>query len=159
VSLAALWEARPARERSAIAAGLVVVGVMLVVALAWLPLERTRTRLAGELPALRASVEQLGRDGAEARRLRAMAPTIHVNPSPLAPLIAANAWARELPGVQLTVPDEKHVRLVAEDVGFTALLDWLVTAQAAHGLRVESARIDALPIRGHVRAELVLARS
>jgi type II secretory pathway component PulM len=154
-----LWESRPARERSAIAAGLVAVGAMLVVALVWVPLERTRTRLSGELPALRASVEQLRRDGAEAKRLRAMAPTVPVNPSPLAPLIASNAWARELPGVQVSVPDEKHVKLLAADVGFTALLDWLVTAQAAHGLRVESARIDALPAQGHVRAALVLARS
>jgi len=159
VSIAALWQERPARERSAIAAGLVVAGVMLVVALVWIPLERTRTRLAAELPALRASVDQLQRDGAEAKRLRAMAPTIPANPAPLAPLIASNAWARELPGVQVSVPDEKHVKLLAPDVGFTALLDWLVTVQAAHGLRVESARIDALPAQGRVRAELVLARS
>ncbi|HEX4782299.1 MAG TPA: type II secretion system protein GspM [Usitatibacter sp.] len=158
MSIASIWQARPLRERSAIAAGLVVVGAMLVVALAWIPLERTRTRLAAELPALRASVDQLRRDGAEAKRLRAMAPSIPINPSPLAPLIASNAWARELPGVQLSVPDEKHVKIAAADVGFTALLDWLVTAQAAHGLRVESARIDALPAQGHVRAELVLAR-
>jgi type II secretory pathway component PulM len=64
-----------------------------------------------------------------------------------------------LPGVQLTVPDEKHVRITAADVSFTALLDWLSTARAAHGLRVESARIDALPLAGRVRAELTLARS
>ena len=88
-----------------------------------------------------------------------MAPSIPANRAPLAPLIAANDWARELPGVQLSVPDEKHVKLTAPDVGFTALLDWLVTAQAAHGLRVESARIDALATQGRVRAELVLARS
>jgi type II secretory pathway component PulM len=159
MSLGDLWYARPARERSAIGAGAVVVAIMLVVALAWLPLERTRSRLNAELPALRASVDQLARDGAEAKRLKAMVPSIPRNPAPLAPLIAANDWARELPGVQLTVHDEKHVKLTAPDVGFTALLDWLVTAQAAHGLRVESARIDALATQGRVRAELVLARS
>ncbi|HEX4331570.1 MAG TPA: type II secretion system protein GspM [Usitatibacter sp.] len=154
-----LWYARPERERSAIAAGAVVVAIMLVVALAWLPLERTRSRLNAELPVLRASVDELQRDASEAKRLKAMAPTIPANPAPLAPLIAANDWARELPGVQLSIPDEKHVRLTAADVGFTALLDWLVTAQAAHGLRVESARIESLATQGHVRAELVLARS
>jgi type II secretory pathway component PulM len=159
MSLATYWQSRPERERSALTAGAVVVAIMLVVALVWLPLERTRTRLAGELPVLRASVDDLRKDGAEAKRLRAMAPTIPANPMPLAGLIASNAWARELPGVQLTVPDDKHVKLAAADVGFTALLDWLVTAQAAHGLSVESARIEALPAQGHVRAELVLARS
>ena len=159
MSLADLWYARPERERSALTAGLVVVAIMLVVALVWLPLERTRTRLNSELPQLRASVEQLQMDGAEAKRLKAMAPTIPANPMPLASLLRSNAWARELPGLQLSVPDEKHVKLIAIDVSFTALLDWLVTVQAAHGLRVESARIDALPAQGHVRAELVLARS
>src|SRR6185312_4042981 len=159
MSAADLWYARPERERSAIAAGAVVVAIMLVVALVWLPLERTRSRLNAELPVLRASVDELQRDAAEVKRLKAMAPSIPANPAPLAPLIAANDWARELPGVQLSVPDEKHVKLTAPDVGFTALLDWLVTAQAAHGLRVESARIDALATQGRVRAELVLARS
>jgi general secretion pathway protein M len=159
VSLAQLWYSRPARERSLASAGLVVLAIMLVVALVWLPLERTRARLHAELPALRASVAALERDAAEVKRLRAMSATIPINPSPLAPLMAANAWARALPGVQLSVPDERHVRLAAEDVSFTALLDWLTTAQAAHGLRVETARIDALPRPGRVRAELTLARS
>ena len=159
MSVASLWYARPARERSALTAGLMVLAVMLVVTLVWLPLERTRLRLATELPRLRASLAALERDAAQVKRLRALPATAPSNPSPLAPLIAANAWARELPGVQLTVPDEKHVRLSGENIGFGALLDWLATAQAAHGLRVESARIEALPTPGRVRAELTLARS
>jgi general secretion pathway protein M len=159
VSLAAVWRSRSPRERSLVSAGLAVLAVMLVVALVWLPLERTRVRLAAQLPELRASVLGLERDAAEVRQVRALPPTIPANPAPLAPLIAANAWARELPGVQLTVPDEKHVRLAGADISFTALLDWLTNAQAAHGLRVESARIEALAAPGRVRAELTLARS
>jgi general secretion pathway protein M len=159
MSLALLWRSRSVRERSIVRAGLVVLAVILVVALVWLPLERTRARLATEMPVLRASVSALERDAEEVRRVRALSPTIPANPEPLAPLMAANAWARELPGVQITVSDEKHVRLAGADVSFTALLDWLTNAQAAHGLSVESARIDALPTPGRVRAELVLARS
>ena len=159
MSLATLWHSRSARERSVIAAGLTVLAVMLAVALVWLPLERARTRLAAELPQLRATVLALQRDADEVKRLRALPATIPANPSPLAPLIAANTWARDLPGVQLSVPDERHVKLIGSDVSFTALLDWLATAQAAHGLRVETARIDALPAPGRVRAELTLARS
>ena len=159
MSLALLWRSRSVRERGIARAGLVALAVILVVALIWLPLERTRARLATEMPVLRASVSALERDAEEVRRLRALSPTIPANPEPLAPLIAANAWARELPGVQITVPDEKHVRLAGADIPFTALLDWLTNAQAAHGLSVESARIDALPTPGRVRAELVLARS
>ena len=159
MSAASLWHSRSARERSLVAAGAVVLAVMLAVALVWLPLERARVRLAGELPELRASVDALQRDADEVKRLRALPATIPANPAPLAPLIAANTWARDLPGVQLTVPDERHVKLSGADIGFTALLDWLATAQAAHGLRVESARIDALGAPGRVRAELTLERS
>ncbi len=159
MSVARLWYSRSPRERSFLTAGLAVLGVMLVVALVWLPLERTRLRLAADLPELRASLAALERNAEEVKRLRALGPTSPANPSPLAPLIAANAWARQLPGVQLSVPDEKHVRLTGEDIGFGALLDWLATAQAAHGLSVESARIEALRAPGRVRAELTLARS
>ena len=159
MKLGAFWDHRPAREKSLLAAGAVVLGVMVIVALVWLPLERTRNRLQAELPALRASVVALKRDAAEVKRLRATPSTFPANPPPLAPLIAANAWARELPGVQIAVPDEKHVRLSGDDIAFGALLDWVATAQAAHGLRVESAKIQSLALPGRVRAELTLARS
>lgn len=153
------WRARPERERSFLAAGALVVGVMLYVALVWLPLERMRVRLESDLPALRASIAALERDAAEVKRLRATPSTIPRNRMPLASLMGANAWARQLPGVQVTVPDERHVKLAGDDMSFTALLDWLMTAQAAHGLRVESARIEARPEPGRVRAELMLVRS
>jgi type II secretory pathway component PulM len=152
------WRARPERERSLLAAGALVIAVMLYVALVWIPLERMRVRLGADLPALRASISALERDAAEVKRLRATPSAVPQNRSPLAPLMAANTWARELPGVQLTVPDEKHVRISGSDIAFTSLLDWLATAQAAHGLRVETARIEALPAAGRVRAELTLAR-
>jgi type II secretory pathway component PulM len=152
------WRSRPERERSMLAAGAVVIAVMLYVALVWIPLERMRVRLAADLPVLRASIAALERDAAEVKRLRRQVSSVPQNRSPLAPLMAANAWARELPGVQLTVPDESHVRLSGADIAFTSLLDWLATAKAAHGLHVESARIEALPATGRVRAELTLAR-
>jgi len=147
------------RERSIVGAGAAVAGVMLVVALVWLPLERVRVRLAHELPVLRASVEALQRDAEEVKRVRALPATMPGNPPPLAGVIASNAWGRELPGVQLSVPDDKHVRLVGDDIAFGALLDWLTTAQAAHGLRVEKARIEAGTMVGRVRADLTLTRS
>ena len=152
MSLAHAWRSRPQRERHALAAAAAIVAVMLAAALVWLPLERMRTRLAAELPRLRASVVALERDAAEARRLRAIAPTAEASP-------ASRAVPRELAGAQLTTPDEKHVRLRGDDLAFTALLEWLAAAQAGNGLRVESARIEALPAPGRVRADLTVARS
>ena len=147
------WRARPERERSFLAAGALVIGVMLYVGLG------VRARLGADLPALRASIVSLERDAAEVKRLRSTPSSIPQHRLPLASLMAANAWAKDLPGVQVTIPDDTHVKLSGADMPFTALLDWLATAQAAHGLRVESARIDALPATGRVRAELTLARN
>jgi type II secretory pathway component PulM len=157
-TVAEAWRARPERERSFLAAGALVAGVMLYVGLVWLPLERMRVRLAEDLPVLRASIASLERDAAEVTRLRGTPSSIPQHRLPLASLMSANAWARELPGVQVSVPDDKHVKISGADIPFTALLDWLTTAQAAHGLRVEAARIDALPATGRVRAELTLVR-
>ena len=150
------WQERSPGERRAIAAGALVLALVLVVALVWLPLERTRARLAAELPVLRASLASLERDALEAKRLRAMPPTAARTNAPLAAL-ATNAGG--LAGAQVTVLDDRRVRVTSTDVGFAALLEWLRAAQATHGMRVDSARLDSLPAAGRVRAELVLSRS
>ncbi len=146
------WQSRPPRERAVLATGAVIVAVLLIAVLAWIPLERSRTRLVAELPRLRASVVALERDAAEAQRLRAIAPLAAATP-------ASTATPRDLPGAQVTMADEKPARLRGDDVAFTALLEWLAAAQSANGLRVESARIEALAAPGRVRADLTLARS
>jgi general secretion pathway protein M len=151
----AFWQGRSAGERKVIAALGAVVAALLLIAFAWLPLERARTRLSSELPVLRASIASLQRDADEVKRLRAMPVVAPSNAAPLASLVTG----ARVPGAQLALIDDKRVRLTATDVGFSTLLEWLASTQATHGLRVESARIDALPTVGRVRAELVLARS
>lgn len=148
------WQRRSPGERTALAWGAGIVLLLVLATLVWLPLERTRARLARELPALRASVAALERDAQEVQRLRAMPPVAPAAALPLSAL-AANA---SLAGASVTVLDARRVRVTGADVGFTALLDWLRGAQASHGLRVETARIDALPARGRVKVELTLAK-
>lgn len=149
------WQGRSTRERTVLATGAGAAALLLFVAFVWIPLERTRTRLAAEVPALRASIARLEQDAAEVQRLRAM---------PARPASAATSALGALDtsavaGAHLVVLDERRVRLTAGDVSFAALLEWLASAQAAQGLHVESARIEALPLAGRVRAELTLARS
>ena len=124
--LAQAWDERSPRERAAIAWGAALLLIALAIAVVWLPLERTRTRLAAELPALRGS-------------------------------LASNAGG--LPGAQVAVLDERRVRVSGADVSYAALLEWLRGAAATHGMRVESARLEALPPAGRVRAEITLSRS
>ena len=155
MSYASVWRSRTEQERRFITAGAIVVGLILVFAVVWLPLQRARARLDVELPQLRASISQLRRDAEEVKRLKIVAPTVSSNPTPLAAL----ATQGTLTGAQVSVPDAKHVHLVANDIAFTKLLDWLVTVQSTHALRVENARIEALPATGRVRADLTLARN
>ena len=58
MSRLAFWTQRSARERTVITILGGIVAAVLLVAFAWLPLERARARLTAELPALRASVAQ-----------------------------------------------------------------------------------------------------
>ena len=69
------------------------------------------------------------------------------------------AGTHPLAGAQVAPIDDKRVRVTGTDVSFAALLDWIAAVQASHGLRVDAARIDALPTAGRVRAELTLTRS
>jgi general secretion pathway protein M len=150
------WNARSERDRRVLKAGAWVVGLALIAALVVLPVERSRARLALELPRMRASIEALQRDADEVKRLRATPAAAPATAAPLANL-ATNAGG--LPGAQIAVIDAQRVRLTGGDVAFGALLEWLRNAQATHGMRVESARLDALPAPGRVRAELVLTRA
>jgi type II secretory pathway component PulM len=152
MSLAQAWHDRPERERRALAIGAAILGAILVVGLVWVPLERVRVRLNAELPRLRASIAVLERDAAEVRRMRSLAPVA-------APAAAPMSTPRDLAGAQVSVGDDKRVHVRGDDVSFTALLDWLATAQSSQGLRVESARIEALAAPGRVRADLKLAGS
>ncbi len=147
------WQARSTRERTVLATGAGAALLLLFVAFVWIPVERSRARLAAEVPALHASLARLEQDAAEVQRLRAL---------PARPASAAAPGALDtsaLAGARAIVLDPRRVRLIAGDVSFVALLEWLAGAQAAQGLHVESARIEALPLAGRVRAELTLARS
>lgn len=149
------WESRSARERRVIVSLAVLAGLVILFTLG-LQAERTRERLAGQLPQLRASLAALERDAQEVKRLRAMPAPAPASATPLASL-ATNAGG--VPGAQVSVIDERRVRLSGADLSFAALLEWLGNARATHGMRVESARLEALAAPGRVRAELVLARS
>ena len=149
------WMDRGPAERVLLTAIATIAVLALIVAFIWLPLERSRARLARELPQLRASAATLERQAAEAKRLRSM-PAIATRASD--PLTSLVAGASTLPGAQVSVLDGKTIAVTGADIAFGPLLEWIATVQASQGLRVQSARIEALPAAGRVRAELRLAR-
>jgi general secretion pathway protein M len=148
------------RERKVLIAGAIGAAILLFIAFAWIPMERARARLLAQVPRLEASVQSMERAATEVQRLRAMpAPQASAAAMPLASLVASGALTRDLPGSQAALADERRVRVNGGDLAYGALLEAIASAQAVHGLRVESARIEKLPAAGRVRAELVLARS
>jgi type II secretory pathway component PulM len=144
---------RSEREMRTIVSLAWIAAFVLAYAFAWLPLERTRNRLERELPVLRASVESMQQQADAAKKLRAMPPS--ASQQAAVSTLAATPPA----GAQVTAVDLQRVRLTAADAAFTTLLEWIVAAQASHGLRVESAHVDALPSPGRVKAEFLLSRS
>lgn len=152
-SLRDAWQSRTDSERAILAAVGALGAIALLAAFAWLPLERARARLSADLPALRASIETMRRQADEAKRLRAISPSASLK-APVAQLAASPPT-----GAQVAALDAQRVRLSSSDAAFTTLLEWIVAAQASHGLRVESARIDALAAPGRVKADIVLTRS
>ena len=157
MSATSFWRDRTPRERSTIGAIAAVAALALLVAFAWLPLERTRARLQKQLPDLRASLASLERQADEARRLRALPPVAATRNEPLVSILTAGG-GRPLPGAQLTVLDGKTLAVQASDVAFGTLVEWLAAMQSSQGLRVAEARLEALPAAGRVRGELRLSR-
>jgi len=153
------WHLRPAHERRTLSFVGAVVVLVLIVAFAWLPIERSRARMAAELPRLRASIDALERDANEVRRLRAIPAAGVQSGSRTSPLASLATNGGGVSGAQITVLDERRARLAGDDVSFSSVLEWIRNAQASHGMRVESARLQALPAPGRVRAEIVLART
>ena len=153
-ALGSWWEGRSPRERHVIrtAVGVLLLALALVV---WLDAERSRARLAAELPRLRASIAALERDAAEVQRLRALPAA---KPDAQSPLVTLATHGGGLPGAQIAVLDERRVKVTGE-IAFGALLEWLRNAQVTHGMRVEAARLEKLPAPGRVRADLTLSRT
>jgi type II secretory pathway component PulM len=153
---AAFWVSRSPRERSVIAWMAAAAAALLAFALVWLPMDRARTRIAGALPSLRASVAEMRAQAAEAKELRAMPVRGAGAPTSIASLIASGTLTQGLPGARLSALDAKRARLAIDDASWTRLVEWLSSAHATHGLTVEEAMIDALAAAGRVRATVVL---
>jgi type II secretory pathway component PulM len=153
------WRARPEGERRLLGAGATVAILILIATLLWLPMERERRRLASDIPKLTAALATMERQADEVKRVRSLPATTPATAAPLASLVSSGVLTRTIPGSQATIADDKRVRIVAADAPYGALLESIASAQSTHGLRVESARIEALgPPAGRVRAELTLAK-
>jgi type II secretory pathway component PulM len=157
-ALLAAWRSRSDTDRARLTALAAFVAFVLVVALAWLPMQRASTRLAESLPAERVATATMRRQAGEVAALRAAPPRNTAAMQALAGLAGSGPLAQALPGAQVTALDERRLAVTAGDVSWGALLEWIAGARAQHGLDVGAARVEALSQPGRVRAELTLER-
>lgn len=153
------WQSRDARERRVLTTGAVVVGLMLLWAFAWKPLDDARhaliesnARLSGDLATMRVAAADLGGrpadgDAARARAGRSL-------------LAMADAGIREIGlhgGLKRIEPDgDGRVRLRLEGIAFDPLAGWLEALAADHGVRVSELAATRTAYAGQVDVQLVL---
>lgn len=156
-ALIQFWRARAPRERLVLAGAALLVPA-LGFAYGWLPMQREVAQLRQTLPQLRAQARQLQQEAQEVARLKAR-PAAHPGAGSLASAVEQRALAMGLRGrIESIAPqDAGRVRVVLPQVAFDAWLGWLGELQARHGVRVDSARIEAGDVAGTVRVDAVLA--
>ena len=152
------WRSRAARERVVLAGGAALLVLALGYAYGWLPIQRDAAQLRKALPQLRAQAQQMALDAEEAKRLRGR-PALAQDGGSLAAVVEERATAGGLREAfdSIAAQDAGRVRVVLPAVAFDAWLGWLGELQASHGVRVESARIQAGEEAGVVAVEAVLA--
>lgn len=155
--LVQFWRTRVPRERFVLAGGSALLVLALGFAYAWLPMQRDVALLRQALPQQRAQARQLQQDAQEVARLKAQ-PAVIRGTGSLAHAVEQNALATGLREhiESITPQDTGHVRVLLPQVAFDAWIVWVGELQASHGVRVESAHIEATAAAGMVRVDAVL---
>ncbi|MDQ1315384.1 MAG: ral secretion pathway protein [Pseudomonadota bacterium] len=151
------WSARAPRERLVLGGGSVLLVLALGFAYGWLPMQREVSQLRQTLPQLREQARQLQQDAQEVGRLKAQPAAVREAGS----LVLAVEQGAVASGLReriasITPQGVGQVRVVLPRVGFDEWLGWLGELQTRHGVRVESARIEAAGDPGWVSVDVLL---
>lgn len=152
------WQSRSPRERQAWRAALALAAVVLYLTLVISALQ-AREPLQRQVEALRAESARMDQQARELEQLRRQ-------PAPAPPSEALRERVqslldtRPLPGsaARVDAPDAEHVVVVFDAVAFADWLRWL-EGLAARQVRLESARVEALPASGQVSITATLVRA
>lgn len=152
------WQARLARERAIIFAGVAALAVAGLWAYVWLPIAAERARLTAALPTLRLQVQQVTRGAAEVERLRvagrargAAAPQRALDET-----LRAAGFGDGYTGVARLGNGRNQVNLGV--VSFDLLVRVLGQLADTHGLAVETLVVRAAGEPGKVRVETLVLR-
>lgn len=157
-TLIQFWRTRAPRERLVLAGGSALLALALGVAYGWLPMQREVAQLRMALPQLRDQARQLQQDAQEVGHLKTQ-PAVMRETDNLALTIEQRAIASGLREriESITPQGVGQVRVVMPRVAFDDWIGWLGELQTSHGVRVESARIDATDDAGMISVDALLA--
>jgi type II secretory pathway component PulM len=149
---------REPRERVILAAGAAAVAIFLFWSFVWTPLHDGSVDLSE-------SVAQKSRLLVDVQRAAALAPAggtqrPTAGNQSLVVLVDGTSQSHGLAGaLTRTRPDgADRINVTFQNASFDSLLNWLVTLQSTHGVRVESATVNGTRAPGLVNGQLLLSR-
>lgn len=156
----AWWKQREAREQKILLVGGALAVVLLVWALLWYPLQRSRAELRVRVDAQRIDLEQMRSDAARVGQLRGQGARAKVERQGKSLLALADATAR---GAQLANEikrvepvGSKSVRVSFEGASFDAVSDWLEGLARDFGVVATDFSADRAEGNGRVNARVTL---
>jgi general secretion pathway protein M len=159
----AWWRAQTARDRRVLGIGGIVAAALLVWALAWVPLARTRAELAARVARQRADLTWMRQALGQARAMRAQGTHGNVARQGKSLLALADATARAdalgdaLKRVEPT--GAASVRVTFEIANFDALAGWMDALARDYGVTVTDFSADKVEGLGLVNARVTLQDS
>lgn len=156
----AWWVSREPRERRVLAIGGGVTAVLLIWALVWYPLQRSRAELRVRVETQRSELQQMRSDSSRVAQLRGLGARAKVERQGKSLLALADATARgaqlanELRRVEPVGP--KSVRVSFEGASFDAVADWLEGLARDFGVVATDFSADRAEGTGRVNARVTL---
>ncbi len=149
------WNALPPRTRQLATVGGALIGIMLLYSALWLPIQKDLTRLRDDVPR---ETAQLNTMRAQTPMIKAMRARMSTSSGPLVPAIEQSALTYGVRSYATKIEAEgsNGARITLEQLPFNTLMTWLSDLQAAQGLAVEEASIEAQTAPGVVNAKLRL---
>lgn len=158
--IAAWWRQLPTRDRRTLAAGAIVVALLLGWALLWHPLARQRAELERTLDGQRRELAWVQAGAAEVARLRAAGTRSGAAREGKSLLALADASARAAGLAQALKRVEPagpaSVRASFENAGFDALVGWIEQLSRDYGVEAADLSVERADGIGIVHARVTL---
>ena len=151
-ALKAFWENRTQRDRTAIGAAAILVGLAIAYAYVWLPVTRERDRLLVRVPELRVAAQAMERDVRELEKLTAARPTVVLGAAIQQAAVASGMPAN---AADIVRKDSGTARVAIPSARAEQALTWVARLQSVPGVRLESMRLISLGDGDRVKVESV----